>query len=115
MSRVLPGIIRSRHGPYLDRWYREHEERHNDGVNRLVAQFAREGVEAFAGWRAGVNVPGLTQVRPDLVVLVQDGPLGGGPHFIEYERHATRFWGTRWRGSWVPTGAWQGWDGPCPC
>ena len=44
MSRVLPDIIRRRHGAYLDRWYREHEERHNDGVNRLVVRFAREGV-----------------------------------------------------------------------
>ena len=88
MSRVLPGIIRSRHGPYLDRWYREHERRHNDGVNRLVVQFAREGVQAVAGWRAEVNVPGLTQVRPDLLVMVRDGPFGGGTHFIEYERHA---------------------------
>ena len=26
MSRVLPSVIRSRHGAYLDRWYREHEE-----------------------------------------------------------------------------------------
>ncbi len=88
MSRVLPAIIRSRHGPYLDRGYREHELRHNDGVNRLVARFAREGVAAFAGWRAEVNVPGLTQVRPDLLVLAHDGPFGGGPHYIEYERHA---------------------------
>ncbi len=88
MSRVLPAIIRSRHGPYLDRWYREHERRHNDGVNRLVAKFAREGVQAVAGWRAEVNVPGLTQVRPDLLVLAQDGPFGGGPHYIEYERYS---------------------------
>ena len=88
MSRVLPGIIKSRHGLYLDRWYREHEQRHNDGVNRLVVRFAREGVEAFAGWRAEVNVPGLTQVRPDLVVLVSDGPFGQGHYYIEYERHA---------------------------
>ena len=88
MSRVLPGIIKSRHGPYLERWYREHERRHNDGVNRLVVRFAREGVAAVAGWRAEVNVPGLTQVRPDLVVLAQDGPFGPGPHYIEYERHA---------------------------
>ena len=43
MSRVLPSITRSRHGPYLDRWYREHEQRHNDGVNRLVVRFARGG------------------------------------------------------------------------
>ena len=71
MSRVLPGIIKSRHGPYLDRRYREHELQHNDGVNRLVVRFAREGVEAVAGWRAEVNVPGLTQV--------QARPAGAGP------------------------------------
>ena len=90
MSRVLPGIIKSRHGPYLDRWYRAHEQHHNDGVNRLVVQFAREGVEAVAGWRGEVNVPGLTQVRPDLLVLVEEGPLGTGPHFIEFERRAVQ-------------------------
>ena len=90
MSRVLPGVIKSRHGAYLDRWYREHEERHNDGVNRLVVQFAREGVEAVAGWRGEVNVPGFTQVRPDLLVTVEEGPLGAGPHCIEFERHAVQ-------------------------
>ena len=90
MSRVLPGIIKSRHGPYLDRWYREHEQRHNDGVNRLVVRFAREGVEAVAGWRGEVNVPNLTQVRPDLLVLVEEGPLGVGYHCVEFERHAVQ-------------------------
>ena len=92
MSRVLPAIIRSRHGAYLDRWYREHEVQHNDGVNRLVVRFAREGVAAVAGWRGEVNVPGLTQVRPDLLVPVNDGTLGPGTHYIEFERSAvTRF------------------------
>ena len=86
MSRVLPSVIRSRHGAYLDRWYREHEERHNDGVNRLVVRFAREGVETIAGWRGEINVPGLTQVRPDLLVQVSAGALGGGTHCIEFER-----------------------------
>ena len=90
MSRVLPSIIRSRHGAYLDRWYREHEERHNDGVNRLVVRFAREGVEVVAGWRGEVNVPGLTQVRPDLLVRVSQGTLGTGTHCIEFERRAIR-------------------------
>ena len=90
MSRVLPSVIRSRHGAYLDRWYREHEERHNDGVNRLVVRFAREGVEVVAGWRGEVNVPGLTQVRPDLLVQVSEGALGGGTHYIEFERTAVR-------------------------
>ena len=88
MSRVLPSIIRSRHGAYLDRWYREHEQRHNDGVNRLVVRFAREGVDAVAGWRGEVNVPNLTQVRPDLLVQVSEGTLGSGAHCIEFERRA---------------------------
>ena len=88
MSRVLPSVIRSRHGAYLDRWYREHEQHHNDGVNRLVVRFAREGVEAVAGWRGEVNVPGLTQVRPDLLVQVSEGTLGAGVHCIEFERTA---------------------------
>ena len=88
MSRVLPSIIRSRHGAYLDRWYREHEQRHNDGVNRLVVRFAREGAEVVAGWRGEINVPGLTQVRPDLLVQVSEGALGPGVHCIEFERQA---------------------------
>ena len=77
-------MIRSRHGAYLDRWYREHESLHNDGVNRLVVQFARDGVEAVAGWRGEVKVPGLTQVRPDLLVQVSEGPFGPGACCIEF-------------------------------
>ena len=88
MSRVLPSIIRSRHGPYLDRWYREHEQHHNDGVNRPVVRFAMEGVEAVAGWRGEVNVPNLTQVRPDLLLQVSEGTLGAGAYCIEFERRA---------------------------
>ena len=88
MSRILPSVIRSRHGAYLDRWYREHEQRHNDGVNRLVVRFAKEGAEAVAGWRGEVNVPGLTQVRPDLLVQVIEGALGPGIYSIEFERRA---------------------------
>ena len=90
MSRVLPSVIRSRHGAYLDRWYREHEQRQNDGVNRLVVRFAREGVAVVAGWRGEVNVPGLTQVRPDLLVQVSQGTLGAGIHCIEFERRAVQ-------------------------
>ena len=90
MSRVLASVIRSRHGAYLDRWYREHEQHHNDGVNRLVVRFAREGVEVVAGWRGEVNVRGLTQVRPDLLVQVSGGTLGDGTHYIEFQRSAVR-------------------------
>ena len=90
MSRVRPSVIRSPHGAYLDSRYREHELHHNDGVNRLVVRFAREGVEAVAGWRGEVNAPGLTQVRPDLLLQVSLGALGSGVYFIEYERWAVR-------------------------
>ena len=88
LSRVLPGMIRRRHGAYLERWYREHEREHNDGVNRLVARFAEEGVAAVAGWRGEINLPDVTQVRPDLLVPVAEGPLGAGPHCLEFERSA---------------------------
>ena len=88
MSRVLPSVIRRRHGAYLDRWYRKHEQQHNDGVNRLVVRFAREGVAVVAGWLGEMNVPGLTQVRPDLLVQVSEGALGAGGHCIEFERTA---------------------------
>ena len=33
-------------------------------------------------------MPGLTQVRPDLLVQVSDGALGAGAHCIEFERTA---------------------------
>lgn len=66
-----------------------HERGHNDGVNRPVARLAQEGVAAVAGWRGGVNVPDVPQVRHDLLVPVVAGPFGGGFHFLEYERTAS--------------------------
>ena len=90
LSRVSPSTLRRRHGAYLEVWYREHEVQHNDGVNRLVGRFAQEGVAVVAGWRGEVNVPDITQVRPDLLVPVVAGPFGGGFHFLEYERSTIR-------------------------
>ena len=113
MSRVLPSVIRSRHGAYLDRWYREHEQHHNDGVNRLVVRFAREGTEVVAGWRGEVNVPGLTQVRPDLLVQVSEGTLGGVPTISSSS--APPCVPTGWSTSWVPTAVWRRRAAPCPC
>ena len=88
LSRVSAAAIRRRHGAYLERGCREHEAQHNDGLNRLVARFAQEGVAAVAGWRGEVNVPDVTQVRPDLLAPVVTGPYGGGYYFLEYERFA---------------------------
>ena len=89
LSRIQPGAIRSRHGAYLQARFRRLQRLHDDGVNRLVLRFAREGVRAFAGWRGEVNIPDLTQLRPDLLLLVSEGPFGPGTYAIELERHAT--------------------------
>lgn len=89
VSRLLASALVQRHGAYLSPAFRSCQRRHDAGVNRLVVQFAAEGAEAFAGWRAEINVAGITQVRPDLVVLVSDGPLGSGAYCLEYERTAT--------------------------
>ena len=89
VSRLLTSALVRRHGAYLIPTFRHRQRRHDDGVNRLVLQFAAEGVAAFVGWRGEINVPSVTQVRPDLVVLVSEGPLGSGAHCLEYERSAT--------------------------
>ena len=41
-----------------------------------------------AGWRGEVNLPGLTQVRPDLLLQVTGGTLGPGTYCIEFERYS---------------------------
>ena len=92
LSRMRPAAIRGRHGPRATQRYRNHEQRHNDGINELAVAFAREGVRAVAGWRGEVNVPNVTQVCPDLLVIVAEGPLGPGPHYIEFERSSVSPW-----------------------
>ncbi|WP_419863844.1 hypothetical protein [Candidatus Poriferisodalis sp.] len=89
LSRLLARALIRRHGAYLIPTFRHRQRHHDDGVNRLVLQFASEGAAAFAGWRGEINVPAITQIRPDLVVLVTDGPLGSGAYCLEYERSAT--------------------------
>ena len=88
LSRILPGMVRRRHGAYLYRWYRDHERTHNDGVNLLVVRFAEERVSVVAGWRGEINVPDVTQVRPDLLAPVEEGPFGPGAYCLEFERSA---------------------------
>ncbi len=87
LSRVSPAAVRRRHGAYLESRHRQREAIHDDGLNRLVARFAQEAVAVVAGWRGEVNVPDVTQVRPDLLAPVVAGPYGGGYHSLEYERY----------------------------
>lgn len=88
-SRLLASALIRRHGAYLLPAFLHRQRHHDSGINQLVLQFASEGASAFVGWRGEINVPGVTQIRPDLVVLVSDGPLGSGAYRLEYERSAT--------------------------
>lgn len=88
-SRLLASALIRRHGAYLLPAFLHRQRHHDSGINQLVLQFASEGASAFVGWRGEINVPGVTQIRPDLVVLVSDGPLGAGAYCLEYERSAT--------------------------
>lgn len=88
LSRILASSINSRHGMYLDRAPRRQLLAHDDGVNGLVVKFARESVSAIAGWRGEINLPGITQIKPDLLVVASEGPFGSGPYCVEYERGA---------------------------
>ena len=90
LSRLRRETIQKRHGAYFNPGFRHQEFHHNDGVNRLVLQFANEGVTAFGGWRGELNLRDITQIKPDLILLVSDGPFGARPHCLEYERSAVR-------------------------
>lgn len=89
LSRLQPAALSRRHGAYLLPSFRRKHLRHDQGVNGVVLKFASEGASAFVGWRGDINVPNVTQIRPDLVVLVSDGALGSGAYCLEYERSAT--------------------------
>ena len=64
LSRVLPAVISNRQAAYLTAEHREHQVRHDDGVNQLVVQFARQGIAAYGGWRGELNLRNMTQVKP---------------------------------------------------
>lgn len=90
LNRILAGSLIRRHGAYLHPSFRDMQLRHDEGLNRLVVQFATEGAAVFAGWRGEINLPNITQIKPDLLIQVTEGPLGAGPHCVEFERAATQ-------------------------
>ena len=68
---------------------RKRYRRHDSAVIDLADRFRRHGMAVANGWRAVLNVPDVTQVAPDLVVCVGDGPFGNAWHYLEFERSAT--------------------------
>ena len=85
---AVHGRFRSLTAPDPQR--RLHDRGHEQAVALVKAQFIRDGIPAFEGWRMEVTYrgPDGTQLRPDLWVLV---PLEGGTRMwcaVEVERSA---------------------------
>ncbi len=77
MGRILPGSVQQHHGADLERFDREHDKRHNDGVNRLGGAVPPRG-SGCGGLLAGRDEPSLRggdAVRPAESAVL--GLLGG--------------------------------------
>ena len=82
--------VRGRFRRFLgdSRWWHNRERLHNIGINEIGARSNAAGLPFATGWRFVVNVPGVTQLAPDGVILVSTGPFGPGPYLMEFERSA---------------------------
>ena len=70
MDRISWQSVKSRLGAYLrdDGAYRRNQGRHNRSIVDVVLTLYHRDHVPYGGWRAVHNIPGLTQVVPDLVV-----------------------------------------------
>ena len=91
LDRVSGGRAKHRLASFIteEDHTRKRYPRHDAAVMDLADQFRRQGMPVANGWRAVLNIPDVTQVAPDLVVCVGDGPFGNGWHYLEFERSAT--------------------------
>ena len=91
IDRVYGGRAKNRLESFItdEDHTRKRYRRHDAAVIDLADQFRRHGMPAANGWRAVLNVSDVTQVAPDLVVCVGDGPFGNQWHYLEFERSAT--------------------------
>ena len=91
IDRVYGGRAKNRLESFIteEDHTRKRYRRHDAGVTDLADQFRRHGMPVANGWRAVLNAPSVTQVAPDLVVCVGDGPFGNAWHYLEFERSAT--------------------------
>lgn len=88
-DRVSPGTVRTR---VRDAIRQDHKKvgahrRHTIAVNETMLRLYEAGITAHAGWRAVLDIPGRTQIKPDLVILAE-ALLGLGVYYIEVERTA---------------------------
>ena len=62
--------------------------KHDSLVLEIAIRLKRHGYACANGWRANLDVQGMRTVKPDLMVLVGDGPFRHGWYFLEMERSA---------------------------
>ena len=87
MDRISWQSVHARLGAYLrpDGVYRRSQARHNRAVVNVMLTLYGRDILACGGWRAVHNIPGITQVIPDVIVLTErdDGTIYES--FIEVE------------------------------
>ena len=88
LSRTTVAQVMGPTGRFLERTGRDKERMHNRAVNRFATLCARAGSRPLPGWRGEVNIPGVTQVKTDMMVYLREGPGGAGWYMVEVERSA---------------------------
>ena len=88
-DRVSPSRIQAR---VRDAIAQDHKpvgghRRHTLAVNQVMIRLREAGIKVFPGWRSVVDIPGVTQLKPDLVMFAET-PLGAYLYYIEVERTA---------------------------
>ncbi|MCY4417726.1 MAG: hypothetical protein OXE87_15660 [Chloroflexi bacterium] len=88
LSRTTVAQVMGPTGRFLRKEGRDKERMHNRAVNEFATLCARAGSRPMSGWRGEVNIPGVTQVKPDVLVYLSEGPAGHGLYMVEVERSA---------------------------
>lgn len=87
---ISPATVRKRGRAYLDQDSNRHAHQlsHNQGVNAVVKALGKAGIRTFGGWRSAIDIPDVTKLVPDAVMLAH--VVGQSPElmFVEYETTA---------------------------
>ena len=82
-DRVSPGTVKGRYNTG------QPKPRHKVGLARLAVRFREKKLLVAPGWRRVMDLPGATQVQPDLWLLIPDDQGTYVWHTVEFERSAT--------------------------
>ena len=88
ISRTSKATVKNRFECFLGEEYRTQQWAHNEGIGKIARHLAKQGVRVFGGWRYEINIPGVTQLKPDGWVQAFRGSSPRGLYALEYERSA---------------------------